>query len=42
MILNFPEKVIQEPGALEVMFNSSLPPDVNYQLKVSPFTIVSG
>lgn len=33
LILNFPEKVIDEPGALEIMFDASLPSDVNSQLK---------
>lgn len=34
LILNFPEKVIGEPTALEIMFDSSLASDVNFQLKV--------
>lgn len=34
LILNFPEKAITEAGALEIMFDSSLPSDVNFQLKV--------
>ncbi|KAJ5591779.1 uncharacterized protein N7459_002148, partial [Penicillium hispanicum] len=33
LILNFPERVIPEPSALEIMFDSSLPSDVNFQLK---------
>ncbi|KAJ5730120.1 uncharacterized protein N7483_004628 [Penicillium malachiteum] len=33
LILNFPEKAIPEASALEVMFDSSLPSDVNFQLK---------
>lgn len=33
LILNFPEKVITEASALEIMFEESLPSDVNYQLK---------
>lgn len=33
LILNFPEKAITEAGALEIMFDSSLPSDVNFQLK---------
>ncbi|CAL5867762.1 uncharacterized protein PFLUO_LOCUS1982 [Penicillium psychrofluorescens] len=33
LILNFPEKVIGEPTALEIMFDSSLSSDVNFQLK---------
>lgn len=33
LILNFPEKVIVEPSALEIMFDASLPSDVNFQLK---------
>lgn len=34
LILNFPEKAIPEASALEIMFESSLPSDVNFQLKV--------
>ncbi|KAJ5898628.1 hypothetical protein N7504_008916 [Penicillium tannophilum] len=33
LILNFPEKAIPEASALEIMFESSLPSDVNFQLK---------
>ncbi|KAF3391336.1 Phosphatidylinositol 4-kinase STT4 [Penicillium rolfsii] len=33
LILNFPEKAVHEPSALEIMFDSSLQPDVNFQLK---------
>ncbi|OQD76940.1 hypothetical protein PENDEC_c003G05071 [Penicillium decumbens] len=33
LILNFPEKVISEASALEIMFEASLPSDVNDQLK---------
>ncbi|KAJ5664754.1 hypothetical protein N7462_011567 [Penicillium macrosclerotiorum] len=33
LILNFPEKALQEPSALDIMFESSLPSDVNFQLK---------
>jgi phosphatidylinositol 4-kinase len=33
LILNFPEKVIEEPSALEIMFDNSLPADVTFQLK---------
>lgn len=35
LILNFPEKATREPSALEIMFDSSLQADVNFQLKVS-------
>lgn len=35
MILNFPEKVLDEPDALEVLLGLSLPSDVSFQLKVS-------
>jgi phosphatidylinositol 4-kinase len=35
LILNFPEKAIPEASALEIMFESSLPSDVTFQLKVS-------
>lgn len=37
LILNYPEKAIPEASALEIMFDSSLPSDVNFQLKVSVF-----
>lgn len=37
LILNFPEKAITEASALEIMFDSSLPSDVNFQLKVSRY-----
>ncbi|KAJ5899829.1 hypothetical protein N7495_004573 [Penicillium taxi] len=33
LILNFPEKAMSEASALEIMFDSSLPSDVNFQLK---------
>ncbi|OGE54236.1 hypothetical protein PENARI_c006G05685 [Penicillium arizonense] len=33
LILNFPERVIEEPSALEIMFDNSLPVDVTFQLK---------
>ncbi|KAJ5114569.1 hypothetical protein NUU61_000328 [Penicillium alfredii] len=33
LIMNFPDKVIGEPSALEIMFDSSLPTDVSWQLK---------
>lgn len=33
LILNFPYKVVGEPSALEIMFDASLPSDVNSQLK---------
>lgn len=33
LILNFPDKVVGEPSALEIMFDASLPSDVNSQLK---------
>ena len=34
LILNFPEKAVTESSALEIMFDSSLPSDVTFQLKV--------
>ncbi|KAF2109092.1 hypothetical protein BDV96DRAFT_586559 [Lophiotrema nucula] len=47
-ILNFPHKVLDEPDALEVLFGSSLPNDVSFQLKfllywapVNPITAVT-
>ncbi|KAB8070304.1 hypothetical protein BDV29DRAFT_181106 [Aspergillus leporis] len=33
LLLNFPEKVIDEPSSLEVMFGATLPADVSFQLK---------
>ncbi|KAH8432560.1 1-phosphatidylinositol 4-kinase STT4 [Aspergillus melleus] len=33
LLLNFPEKVIDEPSGLEIMFGDSLPADVSFQLK---------
>lgn len=35
LIMNFPEKAIEEASALEIMFDSCLPSDVNFQLKVN-------
>jgi phosphatidylinositol 4-kinase A len=34
-ILNFPQKVIDEPDALELLLGNSLPHDVSFQLKVA-------
>lgn len=34
LLLNFPEKVLDEPDALEMLLGSSLPHDVSFQLKV--------
>jgi hypothetical protein len=42
LIMNFPEKAITEACALEIMFDSSLPSDVNFQLKVSQVFGVRG
>jgi len=36
LLLNFPEKVLDEPDALEMLLGSSLPTDVSFQLKVQP------
>ncbi|OJJ05363.1 hypothetical protein ASPVEDRAFT_55269 [Aspergillus versicolor CBS 583.65] len=33
LLLSFPEKAIDEPGSLEIMFESALPADVSSQLK---------
>lgn len=33
LVLNFPEKVLEEPSALAIMFDNSLPVDVSSQLK---------
>jgi phosphatidylinositol 4-kinase len=35
LLLSFPEKAIDEPGSLEILFGSALPSDVSSQLKVS-------
>ncbi|KAF2759256.1 hypothetical protein EJ05DRAFT_339209 [Pseudovirgaria hyperparasitica] len=47
-ILNFPEKVLEEPEALEILLGSSLPNDVIFQLKyllywkpINPITAVT-
>lgn len=40
LILNFPEKATREPSALEIMFDSSLPADVNFQLKVDTHQVL--
>lgn len=37
LLLNFPEKVLDEPDALEMLLGSSLPSDVSFQLKVLLF-----
>ena len=34
-VLNFPQKVLDEPDALEILLGNSLPADVSFQLKVS-------
>lgn len=34
LLLNFPEKALEEPASLEIMFGSALPSDVSFQLKV--------
>ena len=34
LILNFPEKVLAEPDALEILLGSALSSDISYQLKV--------
>jgi phosphatidylinositol 4-kinase len=39
LLLSFPEKAIDEPSSLEVMFGSELPADVSSQLKVSHMDI---
>ncbi|KAJ9377391.1 phosphatidylinositol 4-kinase [Paecilomyces variotii] len=33
LLLNFPEKALEEPASLEIMFGSALPSDVSFQLK---------
>lgn len=35
LMLNFPEKAIDEPEGLELMFGTNLPTDVSSQLKAS-------
>lgn len=34
LFLNFPEKALDEPDALEVLLGPALPQDVSFQLKV--------
>lgn len=34
LLLNFPQKAIEEPEALIILLEDSLPSDVNFQLKV--------
>lgn len=34
LLLDFPEKALDEPSSLEIMFGSVLPADVSFQLKV--------
>ncbi|KAE8147640.1 hypothetical protein BDV25DRAFT_159875 [Aspergillus avenaceus] len=33
LLLNFPEKAIDEPGGLEILFGAALPADISFQLK---------
>jgi phosphatidylinositol 4-kinase len=33
-VLNFPQKVLDQPDALEILLGSQLPSDVSFQLKV--------
>ena len=40
LLLNFPEKAIGEPDALEILLGSNLPDDVSFQLKVSIYAEV--
>lgn len=35
LLLNIPEKALDEPGALEILLGSALPVDVSFQLKVN-------
>ena len=34
LLLNFPEKAIEEPDALQLLLGSKLPMDVTFQLQV--------
>jgi hypothetical protein len=34
LLLNFPEKALDEPSSLEVVLGAELPSDVSFQLKV--------
>jgi phosphatidylinositol 4-kinase len=36
LLLNFPQKVLNEPESLEILLGLSLPSDVSFQLKVNP------
>lgn len=35
MLVNFPDKAVGEPDALQILLGASLPDDVSFQLKVS-------
>ena len=35
LLLNYPEKAIGEPDALQIMLGPSMPTDISFQLKVS-------
>lgn len=46
LLLNSPEKALDEPSGLEIVFGLALPADVSFQLKVcllscSPFPFIS-
>jgi phosphatidylinositol 4-kinase len=36
LLLNFPDKAISEPEAVQVLLGEALPSDVSFQLKASP------
>lgn len=39
-VLNFPQKVLDEPDALEILLGNSLPNDVSFQLKVCTNSLI--
>lgn len=41
LLLNFPEKAIDQEASLEIMLGPSLPSDVSFQLKVCVFTLTA-
>ena len=41
LLLNFPEKALDESAGLELLFGTSLPQDVSFQLKVCSLRCIS-
>jgi phosphatidylinositol 4-kinase len=36
LLLNFPDKAVSEPEAVQILLGETLPSDVSFQLKVGP------